>query len=228
MVYKIGGHTCRFAITNIMIRIRCASREEVVSYYITSELHSRLERVDRQPGISPQVLKTLSALSKPDEGALQHFSRVLLLSHSWLCDQFWKPDRLTLHWSLVTLHPNEIDVLPIGNSKEDWDYPKLDILVQRLRVAARDGTRIPGVKDDPQVDPNVDPNILLKPHFGPMLLKRIIVIKGVHDLRSFDYIIADGRHRAIILADKGDVPLEAYYGSIQPHEELPVTASESH
>src|SRR5262245_13276154 len=121
-----------------MNTLRAASQEEVVSYYITSELKRFVEHSDREPELPPKLLKALGEAAEPFEGPLQHMSRALICrwrDHSWLYEQFW--DRtLSRFWSLVEVMPNEIDVMPLGGNANEFHYPKLDQFVDELRGAA--------------------------------------------------------------------------------------------
>ena len=196
-----------------MLTIRPATREEVVAYYITSELQGFLENADIDPTIHPKAFKAFHEPGaphepgKPFEGALQHMSRALLdiwRDHAWLYEQFWSR---SLQWSLVELQPCEIDVTPLGGEVDEFHYPKLDKFVQELKSAAASGQRIKGVYDDPKV---------LLASRGEPVLKRLIVINGEYRNRRFDYAIGDGAHRAIILAAAGAVTLQAYSGVPDP------------
>jgi hypothetical protein len=184
--------------------IRAATREEVVSHYIASELKRFLENAEKEPQLASKFAKALSEPGQPGEGTLHHMSRALLgtwREHCWLHEQFWHHNLL---WSLVELAPSEINVMPLGGAADKFHYPNLDDFVKELRVAAQRRQRITGVHDDP--------NVLLASREEPML-KRIIVINGQYGNRNFKYAIGDGAHRAIILTARGHVPLEAYWGS---------------
>ena len=183
--------------------IRPATREEVVSYYIASELKRFLENADKEPNVSSNLIKALCEPPHINEGALHHMSRALLgiwREHSWLHQQFWDHNLL---WNVVELAPHEIDVMPLGGSAEEFHYPKLNQFVEELRAAAQSRQRVSGVHDDP--------NALLTSRAEPML-KRIILINGHYGGRHFSFAIGDGAHRAIALAARGDALLQAYSG----------------
>ena len=193
-----------------MKQIRQSSREEVVSYYIASELKRFLERADKQPSLDPKIIRAFSELANTNEGTLQHMSRALLdvwREHSWLHQQFWSQPPLA--WSLVEVQPAEIDVMPLGGKPEEFHYPKLDVLVQQLQAAASRGERVAGIEDDPKS------LLTLRPL--PPLQNRIILINGEHENRHCDCVIGDGVHRAISMAAMNLLPLVGYYGV--PHND---------
>jgi len=185
--------------------IRKASLEEVVSYYITSELKRLVEHADKQPDIAQRAIGALAVAGDRAEGALQHMSRALLgiwRQHSWLHDQFWGLQRRL--WSLITIGPNEMDLMPLGGKADEFHYPKLNKAVEELREAAKRGIRVPGIHDEPM-------NLLTLRDSHPML-KRIILIEGLYGGRYFKYAIGDGAHRAISLCANGAISFEAYLG----------------
>ena len=181
--------------------LRVSTREEVVSYYISSELHRLVEHADR--GDKPDS-SILNLSPNPNEGALQHMSRMLLgelRKHSWLHTQFWERN---LDWFLISLAPNEVDAMPMGGDVATWKYPKLDILVHEIQEAHKRGAPVSGLSDDPQ--------LLLKRR-SKELMNRIIVIEGLYEKRAFKFAIGDGAHRAIAQAADGVLALEAYWGA---------------
>lgn len=194
-----------------MKQLRQSSREEVVSYYIISELKRLVESADKQPTLESKVVDALK--SEPcdaKEGTLHHMSRSLLgewRGHSWLHERFWSDPPLV--WSLVEVQPDEINVLPIGGKPEEFHYPKLNALVEELRVADSRGERVPGIHEDAK-------SLLFYRDASELqerkLLDRIIAIKGTYADRHFDCIIGDGFHRAVSMTANNRLPILAYYG----------------